>query len=210
MTNTPQTPTADHPGYWADAQGRLVPEQAITPLDRARDALVRRVVTQAQAVRDTLAQFKTEAFDDIQRFAELSAEQWGASLGGRKGNLTLYSYDGRYRIQRAMADRIVFDEQLQAARALIDECLAEWVENARPELQAIVTQAFEADREGNISTGRVLALRRLDIADERWKRAMAAIGAAISVVGSKSYLRVYERVGQTDRYVPISLDVAGV
>ena len=46
--------------------------------------------------------------------------------------------------------------------------------------------------------------------DERWQRAMQAIGDACQVVGSKSYIRVYQRVGDTDQYEPISLDIAGV
>jgi len=29
------------------------------------------------------------------------------------------------------------------------------------------------------------------------------------VVGSKSYIRVYERVGDANRYDPIALDIAG-
>ncbi|MCY1558712.1 hypothetical protein D9M68_956700 [compost metagenome] len=56
----------------------------------------------------------------------------------------------------------------------------------------------------------MLALRRLQIGDERWQRAMQAIGEACQVVGSKSYIRVYERVGDTDQYKPISLDIAAV
>ena len=39
---------------------------------------------------------------------------------------------------------------------------------------------------------------------------MQAIGDACQVVGSKSYIRVYQRVGDTDQYEPISLDIAGV
>jgi hypothetical protein len=38
-----------------------------------------------------------------------------------------------------MQDRIAFDERLQAAKSLIDECLADWTENARPEIRAIIT-----------------------------------------------------------------------
>ncbi|EJU6305507.1 DUF3164 family protein, partial [Salmonella enterica] len=56
----------------------------------------------------------------------------------------------------------------------------------------------------------VLALRRLDITDERWLKAMDAIGEAVQVVGSRSYIRVYERVGDSDQYRPIALDIAGV
>ena len=39
---------------------------------------------------------------------------------------------------------------------------------------------------------------------------MLAIGEAVQVVSSKSYIRVYERVGDTDEYRPIALDIAGV
>jgi hypothetical protein len=34
-----------------------------------------------------------------------------------------------------MADRIAFDERLQAAKSLIDQCLADWTEDARQELK---------------------------------------------------------------------------
>lgn len=74
----------------------------------------------------------------------------------------------------------------------------------------LVNDAFRTDSQGEIRTARVLALRRLEITDERWQRAMQAIGEACQVVGSKSYIRVYERIGDTDQYRPISLDIAGV
>lgn len=197
-------------GYWRDAKGCLIPESMIKPIDKERDRLVNELVGKARSVSDVLAKFKAEAFGDIAAFIDLSAEQYQAQLGGKKGNLTLYSFDGRYRIQRAIQDRIAFDERLQAARVLIDECLADWTEGASPELQAIVNQAFDTDKEGQINTGRVLSLRRLNIVDERWQRAMTAIGEAVQVVGSKSYIRVYERIGETDQYQPIALDIAGV
>ena len=156
-------------GYWRDAKGCLIPESMIKPIDKERDRLVNELVGKARNVSNVLARFKVEAFGDIAAFIDLSAEQYQAQLGGKKGNLTLYSFDGKYRIQRAIQDRIAFDERLQAARVLIDECLADWTEGASPELQAIVNQAFDTDKEGQINTGRVLSLRRLDIKDERWQ-----------------------------------------
>lgn len=197
-------------GYWQDAKGCLVPENMIKPIDRERDRLVNELVAKARDVSRVLAEFKMQAFGDISAFIDLSAEQYDARLGGKKGNLTLYSFDGKYRVQRAIQDRIAFDERLQAAKELIDQCLHDWTAGARPEIQAIVNQAFATDKEGQINTGRVLALRRLDIQDERWQRAMTAIGEAVQVVGSKSYIRVYERVGDSEQYLPIALDIAGV
>lgn len=197
-------------GFRQDAQGRLVPESMIKPIDLERDRLVQHLVDRASELNGQLADFKAVAFGDIEAFVELSAEQYGARLGGKKGNVTLLSFDGRYKIQRAIQESIAFDERLQAARALIDECLRDWTEGARPEVVTLVNDAFRTDTKGEIRTARVLALRRMEIADERWQRAMQAISEACQVVGSKSYIRVYKRVGDTDQYEPISLDIAGV
>ncbi|MEE2025057.1 DUF3164 family protein [Alkalimonas mucilaginosa] len=197
-------------GYWQDAKGALIPEKMIRPIDRARDDLVRELVTKAQELSALLADYKRSSFADIAAFIQLSAEQYKANIGGKKGNVTLYSFDGKYKVVRAISETISFDERLQAAKSLIDTCLRDWTASASDELKAIVKSAFDADKQGNISTGRVLALRRLDIKDERWQQAMAAIGEAIQVIGSKSYIRVYERIGDTDQYRPIPLDLAAV
>ncbi|WOA52525.1 DUF3164 family protein [Dickeya solani] len=210
MSTKQFTEKATAPGYWVDAKGVLTPEHLIKPIDVARDELVAELVGRALAVNAALAEFKMTGFADIAAFVALSGGEYGVNLGGKKGNVTLYSYDGRYKIQRAMQDRIAFDERLQAAKALIDECLSDWVEGARPEIHAIINRAFQTEKEGEVNTGAVLALRRLEISDERWRRAMDAIGEAVQVVGSRSYIRVYERIGDSDQYRPIPLDIAGV
>lgn len=197
-------------GYRRDAQGRLIPQATIKPIDLARDQLVAELIAKGRALSRAIAEFKAAAFGDIQAFVQLSAEQYGVHVGGKKGNISLLSFDGRYKVLRAVQESIAFDERLQAAKELIDECLREWTEGARPEVVALVNDAFHVDNAGNISTARVLALRRLDIADERWQRAMTAIGDAVQVVGSKSYVRLYERVGDSDQYRQIPLDIAGV
>lgn len=197
-------------GYWVDAKGVLTPESLIKDIDRTRDNLVQEIIGRALELNKALTEFKLSGFSDIGAFVDLSANEYGVSLGGKKGNVTLYSFDGRYKIQRAMQDRIAFDERLQAAKSLIDECLSDWTEGARPEIHAIINRAFQTEKEGEVNTGAVLALRRLEIDDARWSKAMQAIGEAVQVVGSRSYIRVYERVGDSDQYRPISLDIAGV
>lgn len=197
-------------GYRQDGQGRLIPESMIKPIDIERDRLVRQLVDRAGALSVALADYKANAFGDIKAFIEMSFEEYGAKVGGKKGNVSLLSFDGRYKIQLAVQESIALDERLQAARSLIDECVSEWTKDARPEVVTLINDAFRADTKGEIRTARVLALRRLEIQDERWKRAMQAIGEACQVVGSKSYIRIYERVGDTDQYQAISLDIAGV
>lgn len=199
-------------GYRRDAQGRLVPESMIAPIDLARDALVGELLTKAKAVGAVLRDFKAEAFGDIQAFVDLSMEQYGITPRGSrgKGNLTLVSFDGRHKVQIAVAEHITFDERLQAAKHLIDECITDWAANSRDEIKVLVQDAFQTDQAGKINVGRVLGLRRLDIRDEKWQQAMKAIGDSVKVVGSKSYVRFYERIGETDQYQAISLDVAAL
>ena len=207
-TDTPNIPD----GFMADSAGRLVPIDTIRPIDIERDKLVRDIAAKAHALHQAMVTFKGAVFGDIEAFIELSAEQYGVQLRGAagKGNVSLASFDGRYKVQRAVAESITFDERLIAAKTLIDECLTDWTSNSRPELRALINNAFQVDKAGQINTGRVLGLRRLEIADKRWQDAMRAIGEAVQVVGSKSYVRVYERVGNTDQYRPIALDVAAV
>lgn len=204
--NTNEIPT----GYMQDQAGRLVPLSTIKPIDIERDRLVQDIVEKARHLNAQIAEFKNEVFGDIAAFIEMSSEEYGVTLRGTtgKGNVTLNSFNGRYKVQRAISEHIVFDERLMAAKALIDECITDWSAGSRPEIQVLVNNAFQVDKAGNINTGRVLGLRRLNISDDRWLAAMKAIGEAVQVIGSKSYVRVYERIDDTDQYRPIPLDIA--
>ena len=195
--------------YWRDAKGNLTPAELVKEIDKARDALVHEWVERGRDLSKAISHFKEGIFGDVQAFIELSAEKYGAKVGGNKGNVTLFSYDGKYKIQRAINESLQFDERIQAAKVLIDECLNEWSEGSRPELKALIERAFNVDKEGNLNTSRILGLRRVEIQDSRWQNAMQAISESVQVVRSKAYVRLYERVGETDQYVPIALDVAG-
>ena len=197
-------------GYRVDALGRLVPEASIKPTDLLRDRLVMEAVEQAQAISTMLLNFKARVFGEIDALEQISKEQYGVVSRGTKGNLTLTSFDGRYKLMRANQDQIEFNEHLQSAKALLDECAHEWTANSHPGVRVLINDAFRADRNGELRTSRILSLRRHDIDDPRWKRAMEAIGDAIQVAGSRSYIRLYKRMGDTDRYEAIPLDLAGV
>lgn len=196
-------------GYRKDAKGRLIHQKQIKPIDLARDELVTEIVAKAKELQAAMRKFRDCTFGDIAAFVDLSGEQYRVQLGGKKGNVTLLSFDGRYKVLRAVQDRITFDERLQAAKALIDECLTDWTENASHELRTLINDAFRVDAAGNIRTMEVLRLRRLDIEDERWQRAMSAIGDAVQVESSKSYVRIYER-DDKGQYNPIALDLAAL
>lgn len=199
-------------GYREDASGRMVPEDTIKPIDALRDDLVMRIVQRAQELSERLQAFKQDTLSEIAAFIETSAQEYGVELGGKKGNVQLTSFDGKYRIMRANHDSMTFDERLLAAKELIDECLRDW--SGRPGvprgLVVIADRAFRRNAAGEISVSRVLDLRSHDIDDERWKKAMEIITDSIRVQASITYLRLYKRAGRTDQYDQLPLDIAKV
>lgn len=199
-----------HEGYWENAQGALVPEANVKEIDKLRDQTVRQIWEKAEAINKALAEFKAIAFADIASFIQISADQYGAKLGGNKGNVSLITFDGRFKIQRNYAEFIVFDERLHAAKTLIDDCLKEWTADGRDEIKAIINNAFNVDKKGEISTTKILGLKKIEINHSKWLEAMTAITESINIAGSKSYLRFYQRNDDTGEYEPMSLDIASI
>ncbi len=197
-------------GYWLDPKGNLVPDANVKEIDKLRDQTVRRIWALAEALHQEMKNFKATSFDDVATFVQISADQYGAKIGGNKGNVQLLSFDGSLKIQRNIAEHIVFDERLQAAKQLVDECLKEWTTVGRDEIKAIINQAFNVDKKGEISTTKILGLKRIEIDHPTWLKAMQAISDSINIAGSKSYLRFYKRNDETGEYIPMSLDLATI
>lgn len=193
-------------GYMRNSQGHLVPVKMINDIDRARDELVQEIIADAQKLREQMAVFKRRVMGDLSAFVDLSAEKYGVKMGGTKGNVTFLSFDGGYKVQVAVNEHIVFDERLQIAKKLVDECIHKWAKGSGPEIRALVEHAFQTDKEGKISVGRVLSLTRLKIEDEQWKSAMKAVHDSMQVAGTTTYMRIYRRVGESESYEQISMD----
>lgn len=194
--------------YMTDAKGSLVPVELIQPEVLLEDDVVRKIMGYAIALSEQVSRFKGHAFEDIAGFQGLLEQEYDATLGGAKGNKTLMSHCGLYKIQVQVADHVDFGPQLQIAKGLLDECLNEWAADARPEIRAIITRAFNTDKAGQINRAEIFMLLRLDITDARWVRAMDAIRAAMRVVGSKTYMRFYRRDHCDGQWDAVPIDMA--
>lgn len=199
----------DQTGYRKNAQGYLVPEDLIRPVDKLRDDVVLDIVEAAKVLRQAMIDFKTASMQKIGDFTDLSSKEYGVEYGGTKGNVTLPSFDGQFKIMRAVGDHRVFDERIQAAKKLIDDCVIAWSDGANDNLKALVDHAFRVNKQGRIDVNEVLGLRQVEIDDARWQEAMDAIADSIRVTGTSQYLRIYERQ-PNGKYEQISLDIAGV
>lgn len=197
-------------GFVQNAAGHLVPEHQVREHDKLRDQVAGDLAKQAVAISESLTAFKAKALGDIADLIAISAEKYQVKVGGKKGNVSITTYDGRFKIERAMAERITFTEEILAAKELIDQCIRKWSEGADQHLRILVDRAFRANRQGQIKTGDVLSLLRVEIEAPDWQRAMEALKDSIQVNGTAVYIRVYQRVGNTDRYDPINLNIAAV
>lgn len=194
--------------HMLDAKGRFTPLETIKPADKLQDETVRKIMNYARELSAQVARFKSHTFDDLGAFEALLAQEFGSKIGGAKGNKTFMSFDGLMKVSVQVQDYIDFGPQLQIAKQLVDECLNEWAADANAELRTIVTRAFNTDRAGQINRSEIFMLLRLDIEDERWRRAMEAIRDAMRVVGSKTYVRCHERDSHEDAWRAITIDLA--
>jgi hypothetical protein len=194
--------------YLRDAKGNLVPQASVKAADLLMDEMVRGVLKDARALSERISAFKGATFERVGALQELIAQQYNATLGGKKGNITLTSFDGCGKIQVQVADLIEFGPELQAAKLLIDECLAKWAAGSGVELRALVSRVFQVDQEGKVNRADLFMLLRVEIEDERWKRAMDAVRESIRVIGSRTYVRFYERDAPDAAWRGVTLDLA--
>ncbi|MFB2553367.1 DUF3164 family protein [Ensifer soli] len=194
--------------FMADATGGFTPLSMVKPQHKLEDELVRKVMEFATALSSQIARFRGHTMTDLGSLDALIAQEYGAKIGGKKGNRTYQSYDGLMRVQVQVQDQVDFGAELQIAKTLIDECLNEWSAESRPEIQSIVTRAFNTDKEGKINRSEIFMLMRHQIEDARWQRAMDAIRDAMRVTGSKEYVRFYRRAKVTDGWTAVTIDLA--
>nr|WP_279110773.1 DUF3164 family protein [Bartonella apis] len=191
-----------------DARGSLVPVDLVKPADKLEDETVRKVIGYAIDLSNQITRFRGHTMTDLGEFDALLAQEYNVKKGGKKGNRTYVTFDGLQKVVVQVQDSVDFGPQLQLAKNLLDECMNEWAADARPEIKAIITRAFNTDKEGKVNRSEIFMLLRLDITDPRWQEAMRAIRDAMRVVCSKEYVRFYIRYSIEAPWQPILINIA--
>ncbi|MCC5780777.1 DUF3164 family protein [Nitratireductor sp. B36] len=194
--------------YMPDAKGNLVPIETIRPADRLEDETVRKIMAFADELSAQISRFRGHTMTDLGEFDALLEQEYNSTKGGPKGNRTYQTFDGLMKVSVQVSEFIDFGPQLQVAKKLLDECLIEWAADSDPKIRAIITRAFNTDKEGKVNRAEIFMLLRLDIDDPRWMEAMRAIREAMRVTGSKEYVRFYRRQTVQDRWEAVTIDLA--
>lgn len=178
----------DKQGNWLDDKGRPIPEEYIQPQDKKRDRMVESIIKRVSKLSAKLASEKTEIVAAIEKYLKELAkdnkvrENW-------KGNIIIYNFSQNLCIERRINETISFDERLQMVKTTIDKWLNDRLKNIDELIAKVISQAFSVDKQGRINTAMLLKLRKLDIQDHEWKKAMELLDDSIFVKSSKMALR---------------------
>ncbi|NOU50229.1 DUF3164 family protein [Pseudoalteromonas sp. JBTF-M23] len=196
-------------GYMKDGKGNLVALENIKQTDLIKDEFVRKAVVLAEKQQAELAEFKRQQMEEADNFMELLAQEYDVNLGGKKGNVTLRSFDNKLAVKIQSQERIELGPELQLAKELIDQCLDEWTEGGNQNIRAIVNKVFSTDKQGTINPQRILSLRRLEISDDtgKWQRAMDILAESVTAIDSCRFIRFYKQDEHGNDNV-VSLDIA--
>lgn len=202
MTNIPE-------GYMKDGKGNLVAIANIKQTDLIKDEFVKQAVALAEKQQKELAEFKRLQMEQADNFMELLAQEYDVNLGGKKGNVTLRSFDNKLAVSIQSQERIELGPEEKLATELIFQCLDEWSEGSNQNIKAVVKKAFSTDKQGKVNPQRILGLRRLEIVDEtgKWHRAMDILAESINVIDSVRFIRFYKQDDHGNDNA-VSLDIA--
>ncbi len=190
-----------------DANGREYPAKILDPHIVKRDTVVNRLMGKAIKLHDKIESDKIKMAEDIDKYLTQTAQKYGEEW---KGNAELVSFDGKYKVEIRQREHIDFSEKLQIAKQKIDDCLKRWSEDSNINLQAVIKEAFQVDKKGEIAKSRILGLRRYNIKDKQWQQAMDLIDEAIQVTSTKQYIAFYERASKDKSFKLVSLNFSAL
>lgn len=203
MSDTNEVPE----GYMKDGIGRLVPIERVSEIDKLKNQVASDLAQQAIAISKQLALFKRTALDDVRDLVQIAAEKYGSKIGGIKGNVSVVSYDGRYKITRTLSETVEFGLEVEAAKALFDEYIEHALDGAPAAAVELIKIAFRTKRDGKLRTSELLRLLSYEIDHPLWHKACAALRDSMTSSGVTVYIRVYERIKDSDKYRPVPLDI---
>jgi hypothetical protein len=196
-------------GAWLDSKGDFVPPKYIPVLDKRKDQVVTKLANKAAKLNEQMIKLKQEVFEEVSKYIDDAKEFYDIDLDTTEGNKTLSDFANALRLEVSVKKQLAFDEKLELAKGLIDECIIDWSRGANDKLVLLVDEAFKIDSRGMIDRDRILGLRKLKIQDKKWKKAMEIIGDSLTVMNKKAYVRFLQK-GKDGKWGTIYLDMSKV
>lgn len=189
-----------------DSNGNDVPVKYVSAYDKLRDKITRRIEARFQKARAALEAVVRDSIADLDELAKCKE-----SLGA-KGNFQARSFDALIQVSIRQQYNILLDERVVRARELmlgyVEGVLAKIGGNDAQALKLIVAEAFKANAQGFLSTGKIMSLLRMEIANDDWREAKQILQDAIKPQKGKRYLACEVRRSTQTDFRQIRLDIA--
>lgn len=189
-----------------DWNGNDVPVQYVSKYDKAKDKAVRKILARFLKARAMLEGVVAETI------AELDALAQTKESVGAKGNFSARSFDALVQVSIRQQYNIYLDERVVRARELmlgyVEGILSKVGGNDAAALKLIIAEAFKANAQGFLSTGKVMSLLRMEIDNADWREAKRILQEAIKPQKGKRYLVCERRSSTQGDFAAIRLDIA--
>ena len=189
-----------------DSNGNDIPLKYVNKYDKARDKAVRKILARFLKARAMLEEVVADSI------AELNALAQTKESVGAKGNFSARSFDGLIQASIRQQYNIFLDERVVKARELmlgyVEGVLAKVGGNDAQALRLIVAEAFKANAQGFLSTGKIMSLLRMEIDNAEWREAKRILQEAIRPQKGKRYLVCERRASTQAEFRPVRLDIA--
>ena len=189
-----------------DSNGNDIPLKYVSKYDKAKDKAVRKVLARFLHAREMLERVVAETI------AELDALAKTKESVGEKGNFSARSFDGLIQVSIRQQYNIFLDERVVKARELmlgyVEKVLAKVGGSDAAALRLIVAEAFKANAQGFLSTGKIMSLLRMEIDNADWREAKRILQESIKPQKGKRYLVCERRANTQQDFRPVRLDIA--
>ena len=189
-----------------DSNGQEVPVKYVSAYDKLRDKITRRIKARFLKARAALEAVVSESIADLDELARCKESV------GAKGNFQARSFDALIQVSIRQQYNILLDERVVRARELmlgyVEGVLAKIGGNDAQALKLIVAEAFKANAQGFLSTGKIMSLLRMEIDNVDWRKAKQILQDAIKPQKGKRYLACEVRRSTQEDFRQIRLDIA--
>jgi len=189
-----------------DSNGNDIPLKYVSKYDKAKDKAVRKILARFVKARHALESVVAETVAELN---ELAATKESV---GAKGNFSARSFDGLIQVSIRQQYNILLDERVVRARELmlgyIEGVLEKVGGNDAQALRLIVAEAFKANAQGFLSTGKIMSLLRMEIDNDDWREAKRILQESIKPQKGKRYLVCETRISTQMEFEAIRLDIA--
>lgn len=190
--------------FLVNADGKEVPFAKIRKDHLRRHNTVEQIFEDIAGLQKQLEKAKKKLDQRVARYQAYIAKKHGVEPDFK--NLTLSNYANNKRVVISSSAVIEFDENLQIAKAFIDQCFEKWGHNANANLKVLVDGFFRVGKKGFLDKASILGLFQYEIHDADWVKAMELIRKSIAIVDRKQYVVLQYRENLQSEWKKLNLN----